>query len=62
MGDPKKKPEPLADDTEGKEGAFPETMGCLMIFGGIVAYDSKCCQKLMCREVYAAKPAMPVFL
>jgi hypothetical protein len=37
----KKKPDPLADDTEEKEGAFPKIMGCLMIFDGMASYDSK---------------------
>jgi len=36
--------------------------GCLMIFGGAVAYDCKHCQKLTHREVYAAEPGMPSFL
>ena len=33
-----------------------------MIFEGSAAYNSKCCQKLACREVYTAEPAMPSFL
>ena len=36
--------------------------GCLMIFEGLAAYDSKCRQKLMHREVYTAEPAVPTFL
>jgi hypothetical protein len=38
--DGKKKPDPSEDDAE-KEDAFPEETGCLMIFGGPTAYDSK---------------------
>ena len=30
------------DDAEGKDGGFPMLDGCLMIFGGSAAYDSKC--------------------
>jgi hypothetical protein len=37
-------------------------MGYLMIFRGMMAYDSKRHQKLTCREVYAVEPAMPAFL
>jgi hypothetical protein len=61
-GDRKKKPDPLGDDAEEKEDTFLEETGCLMIFGGPVAYDSKHRQKLMHREVYAAEPATPAFL
>jgi hypothetical protein len=52
----------LADDTEEKEGAFLETIGCLMIFDEIAAYDSKRHQKLTRREVYATELATPTFL
>jgi hypothetical protein len=61
-GEQKKKPNPSIDDAREKEGAFPETTGCLMIFGGTIAYDSKRCQKLVRREVYTAEPATPTFL
>jgi hypothetical protein len=37
-------------------------MGCLVIFDGTAAYDSKRRQKLMRHEVYAAELAMPTFL
>ena len=37
-GDPK----PAADDAEGKDGGFSTLDGCLMIFKGSAAYDSKC--------------------
>jgi hypothetical protein len=40
-GDQRRKPEPVADDAEEKDGGFLATDGCLMIFGGTVAYDSK---------------------
>jgi hypothetical protein len=50
------------DDAEEKVGGFLETMGCLMIFGEMVAYDSKCCQKFTRCEVYATEPATPTFL
>ena len=33
-----------------------------MIFRGSVAYDSKRCQKLTCREVYTTELAAPAFL
>ena len=36
--------------------------GCLMIFGGSTAYDSKCHQKVMRCEVYTTEPATPAFL
>jgi hypothetical protein len=49
-----KKPDPLADDAEKKEGAFSKITSCLMIFGRPATYDSKRCQKLAHREVYAA--------
>ena len=49
------------NDTEGKDGGFLTLDGCLMIFGGSVAYESKRRQKLACREVYTAKLVMPSF-
>jgi len=57
-----KEPKPTVDDTEGKDGGFPTLDGCLMIFKGSVAYDSKRCQKLARREIYTAEPPMPSFL
>jgi hypothetical protein len=39
MGHQKRKPDPLAEDTKEKEGAFPKTTSCLMIFGGTTTYD-----------------------
>ena len=61
-GNQRKKPESTADDTKGKDGDFPTLDGCLMIFSGIRAYDSKRRQKIAWREVYVAKPATPSFL
>ena len=50
------------DDTEEKDDGFPTLNGCLMIFGGSAAYDSKHRQKVARREVYTAQPATPPFL
>ena len=33
--------DPTVDDAEGKGGGFSTPDGCLMIFGGSAAYDSK---------------------
>ena len=40
-GEQGKDPAPTADDTEEKDDDFPTPDGCLMIFGGSAAYDSK---------------------
>ena len=61
-GEHRKEPKPAVDDVEGKDGGFLTLDGCLMIFEGSVAYDSKHYQKLARREVYTAEPAMPTFL
>ena len=53
---------PPTDDAEEKDDGFPTLDGCLMIFGGSVAYDSKCRQKVTRREVYTTEPATPTFL
>ena len=37
-----KDPELTMDDAEGRDGGFLMLDGCLMIFGGLIAYDSKC--------------------
>ena len=50
-GEHRKEPKPTADDAEGKDGGFPMMDGCLVIFGGSAAYDSKRRQKLACCEV-----------
>ena len=50
------------NDAEEKGDDFPMPDGCLMIFGGSAAYDSKRRQKVTRREVYTAQPAMPPFL
>jgi hypothetical protein len=60
--DQMKKSNPAANDAKEKDNGFSETIGCLMIFDGMVAYDSKHRQKLARREVYAAKLATPTFL
>ena len=58
----RKEPKLTADDAEGKDGGFSMLDGCLMIFGGSAAYDSKCHRKLARHEVYTAEPATPTFL
>jgi len=40
-GEQGKEPAPTADDTKEKDDGFPTPNGCLMIFGGSAAYDSK---------------------
>ena len=55
-------PDPTTDDTEGKDGGFPTLNGCLIIFGGSAAYDSKHHQKVTHREVYTTEPATPAFV
>ena len=37
----RKEPKPAAYDAEGKDGGFSTLDGCLMIFEGSVANDSK---------------------
>jgi hypothetical protein len=61
-GEQKKKPESTEGDAEGKDDGFPDTDGCLMVFGGPTAYESRHCQKLTHREVYMAEPATPLLL
>ena len=61
-GEHRKEPKPTIDDVEGKDSGFLALDGCLMIFGGSVAYDSKHRQKLACHEVYMAMPTVPTFL
>ena len=56
-----KDPDPTIDDVEGKDDGFLTLDGCLMIFGGSTAYDSKCRRKLARHEVYTTKPAAPAF-
>ena len=41
-GEHRKEPKPAVDDTEGEDGGFSILDGCLMIFVGSAAYDSKC--------------------
>ena len=40
-GEHRKDPAPTTDNTEEKDDGFPTPDGCLMIFGGSEAYDSK---------------------
>ena len=40
-GEQGKEPAPTTDDAEEKDDGFPMPDGCLMIFGGSTAYDSK---------------------
>ena len=56
-GEHRKEPKSATHDTEGKDNGFLMLDGCLMIFGGSTAYDSKRRQKLVRRKVYMAKPA-----
>ena len=53
---------PTTDDAEEKDDGFPTPNGCLMIFGGSAAYNSKRRQKVARREVYTAEPTTPPFL
>ena len=48
-GEQGKEPAPTTDDAEEKDGGFPTPDGCLMIFRGSAAYDSKCYQKVTLR-------------
>ena len=45
-GEQGKEPTPTANDAEEKDDDFPMPNGCLMIFGGSAAYDSKRRQKV----------------
>ena len=57
-----KDPTPTADNAEEKDGGFVTPDGCLMIFGGSAAYDSKRRQKVTRRKAYTAEPTTPPFL
>ena len=61
-GEQGKEPAPTTDDAKEKDDGFPTPYGCLMIFGGSVAYGSKRHQKVARRKVYTAQPATPPFL
>ena len=61
-GEQGKEPAPAMDDAEEKDNGFPMPNGCLMIFGGSAAYDSKRRQKVMRCEVSMTEPATPTFL
>ena len=45
-GEQSKDLDPTTDDTKGKDMGFSTSDGCLMIFGGSVAYDSNHHQKV----------------
>ena len=59
-----KSPGPRNDDDNDKEAGdgFPQTTGCLMIFGGGGVGSSRRHQKQERREVYAAEPPTPTYL
>ena len=61
-GEHEKNPDPTMDDAEGKDNDFPTPDGCLLIFEGLEAYNSKHHQKITCHEVYVTEPATPTFL
>lgn len=60
----KAKPEEPAKPAEQEAPAkdFPETMGCLMIFGGVEVYGYRRHRKMAYREVHVAEPAVPRYL
>ena len=62
QGEQGKDPPPTTDDAEEKDDGFPMPDGCLMIFEGSAAYDSKHRQKVARREVYTTESATPPFL
>jgi hypothetical protein len=41
-------------NNDGKRDVYPNPKGCLMIFGGPVAYESRCRQRFMAWEVNAS--------
>ena len=61
-GEQGKDPPPTMDDAEEKDDDFPMPDGCLMIFRGSAAYNSKHRQKVTRCEVYMAEPVTPPFL
>ena len=61
-GDQRKKPEPMVDDAKGKDSGFSMLDGCLMIFDGAAADNSRRRRKLARREVCVAEIATPSFL
>ena len=61
-GEHGKDPDPTMNDTEEKDDSFPTPDGCLMIFGGSEAYDSKHYQKIAHHEVYVTEMATHAFL
>ncbi|XP_066392689.1 uncharacterized protein [Miscanthus floridulus] len=61
-GEPRRDPKPTVDDADRKDDGLSTLDGCLMIFEGSTAYDSKRQQMLARREVYTTEPATPAFL
>ena len=61
-GEHGKDPAPTTDAAEEKDDGFPTLDGCLVIFRGLAAYDSKHRYKVARREVYKAELATPPFL
>jgi len=61
-GEQNKKLEPEDAAEKEKQGDFPKTDGCLMIFGGPLACESKHKEKITRREVFVAEPVMPTYL
>lgn len=57
---PKEPVKPAEQETLTEE--FLETTGCLMIFGGVDAYDNKCCLKAAHRKVHVVEPTIPRYL
>ena len=59
-GEHEKDPNPTADDAEEKDDGFPTPDGCLMIFRGSKAYDSKRHQKIAAvRSMRPNRPHLP---
>ena len=56
-GEHRKDPDPITDDIKGKDGGFLTLDGCLMIFGGLMAYDSKRHQKVT--RLWSIRPNRP---
>jgi hypothetical protein len=51
-----------AAEQEASTEDFPEMTGCLMIFGGLEAYNDKSRLKVAHCEVHAAEPVIPQYL
>lgn len=62
MADLKKKKEAPTPTNGGEGDNFPKPDGCLMIFGGLDAYELKRWQKLTNWEVNTIELAIPTYL